>query len=131
MDDRSGLMAPKLNLIVIYVEDIVRSKAFYSSIGLEFTAERHGSGPEHFAATISEGIFEIYPQSTNNPRGCVRLGFEVDSTDAMVGKMRDAGTNIIAEPSESPWGRRAIVEDPDGNRVELTERLTQADPKAV
>ena len=42
----------------------------------------------------------------------------VDDCDACVGLLRDAGTPIVGEPAEQPWGERiARVHDPDGNVV--------------
>jgi len=44
-----------LSLIVLRSPDIVRSAAFYSRLGLQFSLQRHGSGPEHFSAELAGG----------------------------------------------------------------------------
>lgn len=31
-----------------------------------------------------------------------------------------AGGKLLQQPQDSPWGRRAVLADPDGHRVELT-----------
>jgi predicted enzyme related to lactoylglutathione lyase len=42
----------------------------------------------------------------------------VDDCDACVRRLRDAGTPIVGEPADQPWGERiARVHDPDGNVV--------------
>ena len=43
----------RLNLIVLYSPDIERLRAFYTVLGLEFEREKHGRGPEHYAANIA------------------------------------------------------------------------------
>jgi lactoylglutathione lyase len=42
----------------------------------------------------------------------------VDNCDACVTVLRDAGSPIVGEPADQPWGERiARVHDPDGNVV--------------
>ncbi len=42
----------------------------------------------------------------------------VEDVDCMVQQLRDAGTRIVAEPEDQPWGERmARVRDPAGNLV--------------
>jgi hypothetical protein len=33
----------------------------------------------------------------------------------------DAGEKVVSPPQETEWGRRAVIADPDGHRVELVE----------
>jgi lactoylglutathione lyase len=111
-----------LNLFVIRAVDLEAARAFYSSLGLVLKSERHGTGPEHYAAEVGSAVFEIFPARESTVRGAVRIGFEVPSLDAVVDLLRRQSATIVTEPHDSPWGRRAVVEDPDGNRVELTEQ---------
>ena len=88
-------------------------------IGLNFQRHKHGSGAEHYAQEGSGAVFELYPLVEGKTTTAARIGFEVDSVDAVV--RREAGAEITAEPKDSPWGRRAVVVDPDGHRIEITE----------
>ena len=36
--------------------------------------------------------------------------------------VRHMGTQILQEPAEYPWGRRAVLRDPDGRPVEVFTR---------
>jgi len=113
-------MTPQLNLVVIRSADLQRAASFYERLGLAFTKHRHGSGPEHLACENGPVVFEIYARRTSrNPRPAVRIGFRVPFVDAVVAELQQSGTNIVAMPKDSPWGRRAVVVDPDGHRVEL------------
>ena len=111
-----------LNLVVIYSRDIRRSVEFYDSLGLSFTLERHGKGPEHFAAEIGSMVFEIYPRldDAESP-GPARIGFRLDSVDEALANLNLRGAQVLTAPHDSPWGRRAVVSAPDVHRVEITE----------
>jgi len=113
---------PKLSLVVIRSRDMERSAQFYAVLGLQLERHRHGSGPEHFASEEDGRVFEIYPrQDETDSTASVRVGFQVVAVDAIVQRLEEAGARVISPPKSSPWGRRAVVEDPDGHRVELTE----------
>jgi len=116
--------AARLNLVVLRVGDIERSAAFYSLLGLEFVKHAHGSGPLHYASEKDGVVFELYPHSPEQPVcPSTRIGFavsDVDNTTAKLGAV--AGAKVISLPKDSEWGRRAVVADPDGHRVELVQK---------
>jgi lactoylglutathione lyase len=114
----------QLNLVVIRAQDIDRAAAFYSLLGLTFTKHRHGKGPEHCASEQQGLVFEIYPQPEDGPTSAgARLGFQVPSIDAVLPELEAAGARIVSPAKDSPWGRRAVIDDLDGHRVELTEPI--------
>jgi lactoylglutathione lyase len=117
-----ALEKPTLNLAVIRSSDIHRSAAFYRLLGLTFELHRHGNGPEHYSYQNRGAVFEIYPATTEGVNAELRIGFAVTSVDSVVCVLESGGTNVISPPKDSPWGRRAVVEDPDGYKIELTER---------
>ena len=113
---------PRLNLLVIRSSDIDRAAAFYRHLGLSFTRHAHGSGPEHYAAELNDMVFEIYPASLKWPLTIgTRIGFVVSELDAVVAALAIAGAMVQTPPTDSEWGRRAVVKDPDGHIVELTQ----------
>lgn len=117
----------QLNLVVIRAEDIDRAAAFYRLLGLEFQKHRHGSGPEHYASEEGGTVFEIYPrQKQAEGSAGTRIGFRVPSVDALIAGLEEAGARIVSPPKDSPWGRRAVIDDLDGHCVELTEPPPQA-----
>jgi len=113
-----------LNLVVIRSADPDRLVAFYQALGLHFEKHAHGSGPEHFASTTGAVTFEIYPRrDATDTTTAVRLGFRVANVDDAVVNLLKAGGSLVAPAKDSPWGRRAVIDDPEGHRVELTEAL--------
>jgi lactoylglutathione lyase len=116
-------MTARLNLTVIRCADIDKSAEFYRLIGLEFEKHSHGTGPEHYAASDETSTFELYPASSGFPaNGSTRIGFAVASCDEVAERLLAAGFSIVTPPADSPWGRRAVVLDPDGHKVELSSR---------
>jgi lactoylglutathione lyase len=60
------------------------------------------------------------------PRGC-SLWVYTDDCDGLVARLRAAGTPIVAEPADQPWGERiARVLDPDGTTVIIGQRSPSA-----
>jgi lactoylglutathione lyase len=112
----------QLNLVVVRSHDINESVLFYRKLGLNFIKHQHGSGLEHFASEGSLVTFEIYPcTSEASLTTATRLGFQVDSVDDIVQELEKSA--IISSPKDSPWGRRAIIVDPDGHKIELTQGI--------
>lgn len=109
----------KLNLIVIRSAAPSELAAFYTTFGLDFKYHRHGGGPLHYGADIDGVTLEIYPlkRSQTTPDLTLRLGFEVTDLEAAVAGL----TVVVSPPMQSEWGYRAVVADPEGRRVELTE----------
>lgn len=113
-------MPARLNLTVIRSGDIEVSSQFYRLLGIEFVKHSHGNGPEHYASDDANFVFEIYPATAKFPATVgTRIGFEVDHCDDVVAILTAAGHTIPTMPSDSPWGRRAVANDPDGHKVEI------------
>lgn len=124
------MQKPSLSLVVIRSRDIDRSAQFYSAIGLQLEKHRHGSGPYHFVYEQAGMVFEIYPaQNDTGSTASVRLGFQVAAVDSIVQMLVREGVTVLSSPKTSPWGRRAVVEDPDGHSVELIEPVASTESR--
>ncbi len=111
------------NLTVIRSTDLERAAIFYERLGLTLTKHRHGQGPMHLAHETESHTFEIYPLTdTHSPTSSTRIGFAVESVDTVFEDLIDLGAVGTSPPNDSDWGRRAVVTDFDGHRVELTSR---------
>jgi lactoylglutathione lyase len=115
-------MTPSLNLVVLRSSDIERAMSFYSKLGLKFTSHRHGKGPEHYSAELGGAVFELYPVSEDGSSSLgTRIGFAVPSVDEAIKALGDYPAAVVSPPKDSEWGRRAVVVDPDGHRIELLQ----------
>ena len=101
MTDPSSIRA---TLLVLYCARLEECRRFYGDLGLSFTAEQHGQGPQHYAAVLAEGlVFELYPARPDRESGALRLGFTV--------------SGAAATPSLAPG--RHLLTDPEGRIVEV------------
>jgi lactoylglutathione lyase len=97
--------------------------SFYAALGFQFTKHRHGKGPEHVSSTIGETVFEIYPSNGDGESTVsTRLGFSVPSLTNALGQLRGLDATVLAEPTDTEFGRRAVVKDFEGHKVELYEK---------
>ena len=116
----------ELSLVVLRTADVVKALSFYRAFGLEFDQECHGQGVIHYACTLGTSTIEIYPGidgSAPSPLqgGATMLGFRVANIDAVVIKLQEIGNTVLPTIQSTPWGRRLVLTDPDGRKVELTE----------
>ncbi len=111
-----------LNLVVLRSTNPVRTIDFYTCLGLNFINHRHGEGPEHWATETPGGVFEIYPQTPDGPTDAwTRIGFRVPSINSIIGRLTGFPNAVVSPAKDSEWGRRAVLVDPDGHKVELVE----------
>ncbi|MDT0329651.1 VOC family protein [Nocardiopsis lambiniae] len=94
----------RTTLVVVYTPRLEECRAFYEGLGLRFVRERHGSGPEHHAATLAGGlVLELYPATEKRLTGGLRLGLTVPGHR----------TDPPSEPG------RYTFTDPDGRPVDV------------
>jgi catechol 2,3-dioxygenase-like lactoylglutathione lyase family enzyme len=110
-----------LNLLVLRCSDIERSRAFYELLGHAFTKHAHRSGPEHYAHEDERGVFELYPRKESGSGDQTGLGFAVPDLEQSQAAFAAAGFQPGAL-KDNPWGRSFVVRDPDGRRVEISQR---------
>jgi predicted enzyme related to lactoylglutathione lyase len=116
-------LLPRLSLVVIRAADPAQLARFYSALGMSFQPEQHGAGPLHYVSTDTGITFEIYPRSAEEPPTTgTRLGFATVALDVVLNALTEYGGEIVAPARVSPWGRRAVVIDPEGHKVEISEQ---------
>jgi lactoylglutathione lyase len=111
-----------LSLLVIKTPQVDRLREFYGMLGIAFTEEQHGNGPQHLAARLGTIVFENYPLGEGElPEQSTRLGFNVINLDATLDRLTAGGFSMVAPAKHTQWGYRAVVRDPDGRAIELAE----------
>jgi predicted enzyme related to lactoylglutathione lyase len=106
-------------VLVIKTRDFDRSLAFFRDvIGLAVEEEWTDAG--HGATLTAGGPARIelldLPDSAPLPElESLFLGLQVDDIDPIHRRAVDAGTEIVREPADRPWGGRGfVVRDPNG-----------------
>jgi hypothetical protein len=113
-----------LSLLVLKTCQLESVRQFYAALGIAFSEERHGTGPVHYAGRVGDAVLEIYPLPDGGTPAdaTTRLGFAVEQLAEVVQTLRSSGTPVDSEPRATSRGLRAVVRDPDGRAVELTQR---------
>ena len=55
----------------------------------------------------------------------MRLGFEVSDIASILENIKDYPMKVVSKCKESEWGLRAVIDDPEGHRIELTQKIKQ------
>lgn len=108
-----------INLIVLRSNNLTNALAFYHGLGLNFQKEQHGKGPIHYSTKIGQLTLELYPATAANPSTeSLRIGLKVDSIERVIA---DTGARVLVGPQINGALRKAVIQDPDGHKLELTE----------
>ena len=110
--------------VILWTQRIDETLRFYQALGLPLVEEDHGEGPIHYACYIAGVHFAIFPGEigeavSRRSGGCTQVGFNVSDVDAAFATAKELGAKVVWEPRDMPWGRAALVRDPDGRPVEL------------
>ncbi len=110
--------------VVIFVRDLAVAKQFYiDRLGLPLVQETQmmleffpGEGTKFgVALAMHEAAMPLVGRHTG-------ITLTVEDIVTLCRELSNAGVNF-AEPLEaSPWGKMAVVEDPDGNQIALVDR---------
>jgi catechol 2,3-dioxygenase-like lactoylglutathione lyase family enzyme len=129
-------MAPRFDVIGIVVTDMAASLSFYRRLGLDAPDAADGEG--HVEIPLPGGLrllldtvetIRSFSPDWSPPVGSHRmgLGFACDTpadVDKTYADLVGAGYAGEREPWDAPWGMRyAVLQDPDGNGVDLFANL--------
>ena len=114
-------MAVSLARIVISVDDLDRSLAFYEG-ALGFGVTWRGDA----VVRLRSGDLEVmlHERETVPSQRAVAVSFTVDDVDARTDAAVGAGADVLDPPDDQPWGeRQSVLTDPDGHVVCLVKPL--------
>lgn len=131
-----GLTEMKINAVAVTSKNFEITKQFYSLLGFVFsdTAEE-----DHVEPSTPDGSARLMIDSTElsqkllgeGPKPGNHSGFAIEydapeEIDSIVEKVASAGFAVVKEPWDAFWGQRyAVVEDPDGYKVDLYAYLSK------
>ncbi len=119
-------MDSPLSLLVLRTSHIEEMLGVYRALGLAFAQEQHSNGPLHHSCDLGGTVLEIYPGNEGQTvdrkaSGATMLGFRVPSVHATLSTLQSLGVSVLTPPKNSPWGRRAVIADPDGRAIEISQ----------
>jgi len=110
--------------VVVFVTDLARAKMFYCNLlQLPLAGE-------------TEMLLEFFPGSTTTLGVALALQDEarklvgrhtgitlrVEQIEKLCESLTRGGARFVEPLESSPWGRMAVVADPDGNQIALVDR---------
>jgi lactoylglutathione lyase len=113
-----------LKLIVIRSRDPKTLSIFYGLLRVYFEYHKHGNSRMHYSGKLGTAILELYPLAKGQRDAdlYLRLGIATDDFEATVLRLRDENVFFESEPGNTDFGFMAIVQDPEGRKVEIYQR---------
>ncbi|MEU2042093.1 VOC family protein [Nocardia niwae] len=135
-------MTPQLDVVGIVVSDMSAAVAFYRRLGLDFPegSEQEGHAeaalPNGMRLTLdTEAVIRSFHTDWTPPTRAGRIGIafrcaDPAEVDTVYAELLDAGYHGELKPWDAFWGQRyAVVQDPDGNGVDLYAALASTSEK--
>jgi lactoylglutathione lyase len=126
----------EIGAIVLFTEDLDRSKGFYLDIfGLPVTFEDDNSAMFRFkntmvvllGATAAPELIGPATVASRDTGARMQLSIFVDDVDAVAAELAGKGVALINGPLDRPWGVRTIAfADPGGHIWEVAQDLPAA-----
>jgi lactoylglutathione lyase len=110
---------------ILTVPDLPATVAFYRDLlGFRPAYQFPPDGePQFVTLRLATGELALAAGDAG-PAAAYTLCVYADDCDAAVEKLRAAGTTIVEEPADMPWGERtARVTDPAGNAILIVAKL--------
>ncbi|GAA1259787.1 VOC family protein [Pseudonocardia aurantiaca] len=122
----------RMDAVGIVASDMAKALAFYRALGLQIPAD--ADGQPHVEVTLTGGLRLMFDTEETvrsvNPDwrpvpGAGRIGLafvlpDAAAVDAAYAELTAAGHHGEMAPFDAFWGQRyAVVNDPDGNGVDL------------
>ncbi len=116
-------MVEKMKNVVVFVRDLAAAQRFYKELlKLPLVQESQaimeffpGGGPTlGVALAMTDAALPLVGRHTG-------ITLQVKGIDALCGELEDAGVEFSEKLERSPWGKMAVVKDPDGNLFALVE----------
>jgi predicted enzyme related to lactoylglutathione lyase len=116
-------MSVSMKNIVLFVTDLQKAKTFYADLlGLPMAGESQmmmeffpGSGTTlGIALALQDDARALVGRYTG-------ITLNVQGIDKLCEKLGTGGVTFVEPLEESPWGKMAVVADPDGNQFALVE----------
>jgi predicted enzyme related to lactoylglutathione lyase len=117
-------MPVEMKNVVIFVRDMDKAKKFYKEqLKLPFVNESQammeffpGAGASlGVALAMHEAALPLVGRHTG-------ITLKVDELEKLCQELAAAGVAFPEPLDSSPWGKMAVVQDPDGNQIALVDR---------
>ena len=116
-------MSISMKNVVVFVTDLTRAKQFYTEqLGFPLAGETQmlleffpGSGATlGIALALQDDAKALVGRHTG-------ITLQVADIETLCEQLQNSGTTFVEPLEISPWGKMAVIADPDGNQYALVE----------
>jgi lactoylglutathione lyase len=112
----------KVGAVILLVSNMEKSIKFYSDI-LELPVRSRSKDWTEFFN--NDTVLALHPapkkKKTLKTGSGTLIGFEVTDIHSTVKKLKEKRVKFFKKPKEEPFGKHAIVQDPDGHLISIAE----------
>jgi catechol 2,3-dioxygenase-like lactoylglutathione lyase family enzyme len=111
----------RVGAVILLVSNMEKSVKFYrDTLGLPIKTKSK-DWTEFFN---NDTVMALHPAKKKNnikTGSGMLVGFEVGDLEATVKKLKEKRVKFFKKPKEEPFGKHAIVQDPDGHLISIAE----------
>jgi lactoylglutathione lyase len=112
----------KVGAVILLVSNMEKSIKFYSDI-LELPVKTRSKDWTEFFN--NDTVLALHPvpkkKKTLKTGSGTLVGFELRDLDSTVKKLKEKRVKFFKRPKEEPFGKHAIIQDPDGHLISIAE----------
>jgi catechol 2,3-dioxygenase-like lactoylglutathione lyase family enzyme len=118
----ASLIFRKVGAVILLVSNMEKSIKFYSDI-LELPIKSRSKDWTEFFK--NDTVLALHPAPEKKKMlktgSGTLVGFEVTDLDSTVKKLKGKRVKFFKRPKDEPFGKHAIVQDPDGHLISIAE----------
>jgi lactoylglutathione lyase len=118
----TSLIFRKVGAVILLVSNMEKSIKFYSDT-LELPVKSRSKDWTEFFN--NDTVLALHPAPEKKKMlktgSGTLVGFEVTDLDSTVNKLKEKRVKFFKRPKEEPFGKHAIVQDPDGHLISIAE----------
>jgi lactoylglutathione lyase len=111
----------RVGAVILLVSNMEKSVKFYrDTLGLPIKTKSK-DWTEFFNNDTVMALHPAKKKSNIKTGSGMLVGFEVGDLEATVKKLKEKRVKFFKKPKEEPFGKHAIVQDPDGHLISIAE----------
>jgi lactoylglutathione lyase len=117
----------KIGAVILLVSDMETSTTFYRDILNLPIKSQSKDWTEFFNRETVLALHPAHKAQQSSAQGKVLIGFMVSDLAAEVEKLQKKNVKFFKRLKDEPFGKHAIIEDPDRNLISLAEIKSKGD----
>jgi lactoylglutathione lyase len=117
----------KIGAVILLVSDMEKSTRFYRDVLNLPIKSQSKDWTEFFNRETVLALHPAHNARQASSQGNVLVGFMVGDLEAQVQVLEKKNVRFFKRLKEEPFGKHAIIEDPDGHLISLAEIKSKGD----